>query len=139
MEFTVRRAGTEHEPLDEGDAFSFGVDDGSTAGHSILFMRTADEDLSEELDLDPYCISLENGRSHYGGVIRIELDRERLRFYVSDVAADALRVDSTHWDLALEISDQSYEELRSGLRRVFSSTNGPELIGPDMADPDAGQ
>ncbi|MEW1832331.1 Imm10 family immunity protein [Streptomyces sp. NPDC088196] len=129
MSFTVRRAGVEHYPLDDDDAYSFGIDDGSASGRSVLFMCMENEEIEEGADLEMYCLSLENGRSYYGGIQRIDISRERLRVELDDEAVEVLRADPSPWDLALDISDEVYEELKAGLRRVFSVGEGPELVG----------
>ncbi|MHC5703877.1 Imm10 family immunity protein [Streptomyces tirandamycinicus] len=130
MSFTVRRAGVEHYPLDEDDAFSVGVDDGDTtgAGRSILFMCMEEE---EDEDLERYCLSMETGLSHYGGVERLELRRDRLTIDLDEDAVDTLRLETNRLDLPLEIPEDSFEELRSGLYRVFGygREDRPELIG----------
>ncbi|MER7997809.1 Imm10 family immunity protein [Streptomyces sp. NPDC095613] len=128
MSFTVRRAGVEHYPLDEDDAFSVGVDDGETSGRNILFMCMEEE---EDSDLERYCLSVESGRSYYGGIERLELTRSRLKIDLDEEAVETLRLDSGQLDLPLEIPDDSFEELKSGLHRVFGYGREPSpvLIG----------
>lgn len=120
VDVTIRRAGVEHEPADEGDSLSVGIDDGTSSGFSALFMRTAEMDLDSELD--PYCIVTSSGGSYYGGVVRVEISREILAVDFSEDAARALGIDAARWNCALEIGGGEFEALRSGLERVFESS-----------------
>ena len=119
MDVTIRRAGVEHEPIDEGDSYSVGVDDGTSSGFSVLFMRSSDIDLEAEPGVDPYCITMSNGRSYYGGISGAAIERGLLEIDLTDEAASVLGVESTHWNFLLEITDNEFEALRSGLERVF--------------------
>jgi hypothetical protein len=130
MYFTVRRAGVEHEPIDSWDAFSVGLDDGGDEGQSILFMRSSDDDVEADPEADPYCIGVTGGMTHYGGIITIRLERGQLQIELEEPAARVLGADSAVWTLPLEISDDSFDALKAGLRRVFAgSIHGPSIIG----------
>ncbi|HUN31840.1 MAG TPA: Imm10 family immunity protein [Trebonia sp.] len=119
LDILIRHAGVEHEPVDRFDSLSVGMDDGTSSGFSVLFMRSSDFDLDSDLDLDPYCISTSSGASHYGGITRVAIGRGRVEIEVSESAAQALGAESIRWNFPLEVSDAEFEALRDGLRRVF--------------------
>jgi hypothetical protein len=119
MDITIRRAGIEHEPVDEGDSLSVGIDDGSDSGFSTLFMRLSEMDLDSDADLEPYCIVMANGASCYGGILRASITRSALEIDISAEAAAALSADSTELRFRLEVSASEFDELSSGLERVL--------------------
>lgn len=130
MDFTIRHVGVENEPEDEWDSFSFGVDDGSTDGMGISFMRSSDYDLEDAPpEIEPYYISIGDGRGAYGGITRVRLDRAALELELSEKSLEALQEFSEVWRLPLDIDDQSFTDLQNGLSRIFRPGNGPTLEG----------
>jgi immunity protein 10 of polymorphic toxin system len=132
--FEVRNAGIEHEPVSNEDAFSVGVDDGKPGGRSVLFMCMVEEgEFDSGLGLDTYCITVESGALCYGGVKEVRLTRSLLELSCSPFVCEKLGLDDVQvLAFELQITDIAFEELRSGLRRVFSYgklDERPRLVG----------
>lgn len=126
MDFTVRRIEEAYEPDEEWDSFSFGIDDGSTDGEGIIFMRSSDYDLeraSPEAATEPYYIGTGNGLGTYGGLTGIRLDRRTLELDFNEKSLEALHETDQTWILPLDIDDDSFAKLKNYLNQVFRSAN----------------
>jgi hypothetical protein len=130
MDFTIRQAGIENEPEDEWDTFSFEINDGLADGAGIIFMRSSDYDLEgASPETEPYYIGIGDGRGSYGGITRIRLDRTMLQLEFNEKALEELQDFDQIWRLPIDMSDESFTELKNGLNRIFRPGNGPVLEG----------
>lgn len=92
MELVARSVGFEIDEEDEvvEAGFSEGVDD---PGFTLLIQRTDYEPDEQDISLgmDTYCL-VSGGRTHYGGLLRVEWDGAALSFALSGRAAAVLNI-----------------------------------------------
>lgn len=92
-------------------------DDGS--GERLELQRALSFDAADiESGMDTYCLVVSSGASHYGGVLKWDVEECSLALTFDEVAAKELGVEqAVKIDLKVEASDVSM--LRGGLQRVL--------------------
>ncbi len=131
MELIAQSVGFEIDEEDEvvEAGFSEGIDD---PGFTLLIQRTdyeADEkDIS--LGMDTYCL-VSGGRTHYGGLLRVEWDGDSIRFTLSGKAASVLNIPES-LTIRFEAPVENVEAYVAGLPDILDwgrSEERPVLVG----------
>ncbi|MFF0154450.1 Imm10 family immunity protein [Micromonospora sp. NPDC005203] len=113
-------AGFEHDEDDEvvEAGFAEGADG---SGFALMFQRTDyepdEQDIS--LDMDTYCLTTGDGRTHYGGLLGAELDGGQLTLRLAPGAAEAIGL-SEVTTVRLHVDAASLAALRNGLPQVVN-------------------
>ncbi|MFJ8149121.1 Imm10 family immunity protein [Streptomyces sp. NPDC096048] len=131
MEIVAQSVGFEVDEEDEvrEAGFSEGADE---PGFTLLIQRSDYEPDEQDISLgfDTYCL-VSGGRSHYGGLRRVERDAEMIRFLFSSQAAAVLGI-SESLTVRFEAPTQSVEAYSSGLPGILDwgrETERPILVG----------
>ena len=71
--------------------------------------------------METYCVSTEDGASHYGGIVSWSVDEELLTIVLDAPAAEELGFSG--FSVGLSTSNESRQLLRSGLQKITSVTS----------------
>ncbi|MEV6987483.1 Imm10 family immunity protein [Sphaerisporangium sp. NPDC051017] len=121
IRFTAREVGVEEEP--ELECLTAGLAEGTDgSGMVLMFMCSTCEpdDQDVALGMDTYCVVTADQGTAYGAVNEITLHEKLLRVVVAPDALDALSLSDPEIEAVLQVSDESIEQLRSGLRRILT-------------------
>ncbi|WP_406270858.1 Imm10 family immunity protein [Actinacidiphila glaucinigra] len=131
MELVAQSVGFEADEDDEvlEAGFSEGVDD---PGFTLLIQRSDYEPDEQDISLgfDTYCL-VTGGRTHYGGILRVEWDGGVLRFDVSTHAAAVLNVPE-NLTVRFEAPAEDVEAYLTGLPEILDwgrMEERPVLVG----------
>jgi hypothetical protein len=123
--FTVRRVGLVEFPevveFPMEETYLVGLaEDEDGGGRNLIFQLAYTYDEQDvRLGQDTYCITDEVAAVVYGGVTACVLDGRQLYLHFTPEAAEELDLPK-ECRLRLEVDQQSLEQLRHGLRKVFT-------------------
>lgn len=121
-ETTIRRATFSEEDDDDDDGyFVVGLAeqaDGGGGGSLVITLGFEHDDQDCALGMDTYCLSTDDGVTHYGGVKGWGLRARELAIQLDQETSALFGVDGG-WRLHLDVDDASVRSLEEGLTRVL--------------------
>ncbi|MBV9789138.1 MAG: hypothetical protein JOZ51_13230 [Chloroflexi bacterium] len=84
------------------------------------------DDQDRELGMDTYCLSLADGRTHYGGITAIQIQGDRLSIEIDAQAARVL--DEDGFVIFFDIPLDQVDAVEDGLVTVFEDEPSPPVI-----------
>jgi hypothetical protein len=119
--FTVRLVTDDTSP--ELNVRTVGVSVDLVGTRSLLFQRALSFDQQDrDLKMDTYCVSNERGATAYGCITGYTLRPPWLDLHFTEAGAQDLRLDQRA-RLKLELSAESIETLRAGLKAVLAEVD----------------
>jgi hypothetical protein len=106
---------------DEGEYFLVGFADDQFDTHEYFMLQLAHEFDEQDIRLgmdDVYIVRNDQIRSAYGGIIRFELMRDRVRVSLDERTAKKLR-GGKEMEVQFDLDAEKFRELRSGLAKLF--------------------
>ena len=83
----------------------------------IELQRALEPEEDGEQDFDSYCLVLDQGATHYGGMTACILNERQLELRLDDPAAEVFETDG--FEITLDLSDLDQARLAMGLQRLF--------------------
>ncbi|MFC4455285.1 Imm10 family immunity protein [Deinococcus sonorensis] len=103
--------------LDDLNTFLIALaDDPDEPTHSLEFQKALDVD-EDDPDSDTYCLVINGGATHYGGVSTCHLHEGLLTVRLDERAAHALHTPGV--EIRLDVDQVEYLKLRESLYRLF--------------------
>ncbi|MEV4383066.1 Imm10 family immunity protein [Streptosporangium sp. NPDC049644] len=119
--FTAQAAGADEDL--EGEFLSAGVSETQDGDGMMLIFQCCtyepdDQDIA--LGMDTHCVITANQGTAYGAVREIRLSDNVLRVVFDPDDLEALGLAEPEVEVALDVDQESVEQLRQGLRRILS-------------------
>lgn len=94
--------------------------DGS--GRRLEFQKALNFDVSDvEAGMDTYCLVVESGATHYGGVIGWAIEEHQLALHLDDGAAEELGL-VQQLQVDLQLGSEGEAALQTGLEQVLQAS-----------------
>ncbi|WP_027483487.1 Imm10 family immunity protein [Deinococcus pimensis] len=113
------------EDLDDLNAFLIALADDANEPQRTVELQKALEADEDDPDSDTFCVVLDGGVTHFGGVTACHLDKGTLVLRFDEVAARVFETDGV--EVTLELTETERAMLRDGLRRLFDG----DRLAPD--------
>ena len=93
------------------------ADDAEEPTHTLELQKALEDDGDEEHDFDSYCLAVDAGATHYGGITACRLSGRSLVLSLDDGAAGVLGTDG--FEIELDLDQGERAALRDGLFQLF--------------------